>query len=257
MQYQMPAQQIPASPQSMILSKRQIFRWRFSIWLCILIKITPFPQRHKCSINIRIKANKRRTCCTWSNNSKSRSSFWRTSSTRISTIKTSETTKWRRLKTFHFRALLLQKTAVGTKILLLESNCRIIFPVCGRFRAHQPVQIVRKRRNRRCENCCRLLKEARNYMSADLPLSCSPGQNWKPFLLSNFTSREEKVSRSEACSSVTNETDGMCTILSRVDELLKQVLMRKNNFQKSSRSKLQTKIEKWTFLAHSDHSLLR
>ena len=60
----------------------------------------------------------------------------------------------------------------------------------------------------------------------------------------HFTSREEKVSRSEACSSVTNETDGMCTILSRVDELLKQVLMSENNFQKSWRSKLQTKIEK-------------
>ena len=147
------------------------------------IKIIRFLRRHKCSINMRIKANKRPTCCTWSNNSKSRSSFWRTSSTRISTIKTSETTKRRPLKTFHFRALLLQKTAIGTRIRLLESKCRIIFPVCARFRAHQHVQIDRKRRNRRCENCSRLLKEARNYMSADWPLLCFPGQNTKPFLL--------------------------------------------------------------------------
>lgn len=148
-----------------------------------LIKIIPLPQHHKCSIKIRIKANKHPTCCTWSNNSKSRSSFWRTSSTRISTIKTSESTKWRRLKTFHFRALLLQKTAIGTRIRLLESNCRIIFPVCARFQEHQPVQIAQKRRNRQCENYCRLLKEARKYMSADLLLLCFPGQHLKPFFL--------------------------------------------------------------------------
>ena len=56
--------------------------------------------------------------------------------------------------------------------------------------------------------------------------------------------REEKASRSEACSSVTNETDGMLSTY-RVDELVKQVLMSKNNFQKSWRStclRLQTKI---------------